>query len=147
MRASTFALTAIVGEGSLPFLKKFKYFDEEYSYAGKRYRATVKSENVLGHESATLGNPTSLPSSRASKNGSAGRTLDRPETLLLEQIEFRPKQKLGKSAKAKAKAMGKARGRGRVNPAPGVSSGRLGADTSASGPPLRPPSLPVSSNL
>ncbi len=89
-----------------------------------KIRAMAKSGKVLGHGYQT--------------KGSTVRTLDRPETLLLEQGDFRPTPKLRKLAKGNTNSS---------NPAPGVLSGKLGADTSASGPPLRPPGLPVSSNL
>ena len=89
-----------------------------------KIRATAKSGNVLGHG--------------YQKKGSTLRTLDRPETLLLEQGDFRPTPKLGKLAKGKIQAN---------NPALGVLKAKLGGDTSASGPPLRPLGLPVSSNL
>ena len=72
------------------------------------------------------------------RKGSTVRTLDRPETLLLEQGDFLLTPKLGKLAKGKIQAS---------NPALGVLKAKLGGDTSASGPPLRPLGLPVSSNL
>jgi len=57
---------------------------------------------------------------------------------LLEQGDFLLTPKLRKLAKGKIKAS---------IPALGVLNGELGGDTSASGPPLRPLGLPVSSNL